>query len=182
MNEKICFYLGCTSDLRVLSGDGEGSYNGKQILFLSYLIISKRHDANMKKNRRLKMVDNYDICNEIFWGLNSFHYALEEQNVWDIGKYWQLEFFLIKLCKSLNGQETLSRKIAAELYFLGRSVNDLLEFYRDPACYTKLENYIEDEAEYCKDNFNHIMRILWGRIPFDHNDYMFNKNPLMYGN
>ena len=124
-------------------------------------------------------VRKYSECKDIFWDESSFNYALDELHIWDIEKYWSLEYFLIKLCASLQDNEVLDRKFAADLYYLGHSINDLITNQIHPSeCYI-LEKFNEDEACECRDRFNHIMRILWGRIPFDFHDYMITSNPLM---
>ena len=50
-------------------------------------------------------VRKYSECKDIFWDEKSFNYSLEELCIWDIEKYWSLEYFLIKLCASLQGNE-----------------------------------------------------------------------------
>ena len=55
------------------------------------------------------IANHYNECNEIFWNEESFNYSLEEKHIWDMDKYWKLEYFLIKLYESLVDAETLNR-------------------------------------------------------------------------
>ena len=121
----------------------------------------------------------YNECNEIFWGIDSFNYSLEEENLWDVEKYWKLEYFLIKLCANLEDEQVLHRELAANLYYLSFSINNLISSHKDTSDFYEMKNFNEDEADYCRDRLNHIMRILWGRIPFDFHDYMITSNPLI---
>ena len=123
-------------------------------------------------------IENYNECNEIFWDAKSFNYSLEEDNLWDVEKYWKLEYFLIKLCKALEGDHVLHRDLAANLYYLSFSINNLIGDHKDPLNGYEMKNFDEDEADYCRDRLNHIMRILWGRIPLNDFDYMLHNNPL----
>lgn len=42
----------------------------------------------IRKDRKLKVaIRDYSECNEIFWGIESFNYSLEEENLWDVEKY-----------------------------------------------------------------------------------------------
>ena len=124
------------------------------------------------------LINHYNECNEIFWNEESFNYSLEEKHIWDMDKYWKLEYFLIKLCESLVGAETLNRELAANLYYLANSINRSISSHNDPEDYFILENYNQHEADDCVDRLNHIMRILWGRIPFTY-DYLIVANPLI---
>ncbi len=124
------------------------------------------------------IVRNYSECNEIFWGTESFNYSLEEDSLWNVQEYWRLEYFLIKLCQSLEGEQVLHRELAANLYYLGNSINNLINWHRDPLDAYKMKNFNEDEAEECRDRLNHIMRILWGRITLHDSDNIVNSNPL----
>lgn len=133
----------------------------------------------IRKDRKLKVaIRDYSEYNEIFWGIESFNYSLEEENLWDVEKYWKLEYFLIKLCASLKDDEVLYRKLAADLYYLGHSINDLITNQMHPLERYILEGFNEDEAYECRDRFNHIMRMIWGRIPFRY-DYLITSNPLI---
>ena len=121
----------------------------------------------------------YNECNEIFWGIDSFNYSLEEENLWDVEKYWKLEYFLIKLCANLEDEQVLHRELAANLYYLSFSINNLISSHKDTSDFYEMKNFNEDEADYCRDRLNHIMRILWGRTPFDFHNYMIISNPLI---
>ena len=126
-------------------------------------------------------IRNYDECNEIFWGAESFNYYLEENGLWDVEKYWKLEYFLIKLCQSLEEDHILHRALAANLHYLSASINYLIGYHKDPSDVYEIKNFNEDEVEYCRDRLNHIMRILWGRTPLNHSDSILNENPLFQG-
>ena len=76
------------------------------------------------------------------------------------------------------GAETLNRGLAANLYYLANSINRSISRHNDPEDYYILENFNQDEADDCVDRLNHIMRILWGRIPFTY-DYLIVANPLI---
>ena len=121
----------------------------------------------------------YNECNEIFWGIDSFNYSLEEENLWDVEKYWKLEYFLIKLCANLEDEQVLHRELAANLYYLSFSINNLISSHKDTLDFYEMKNFNEDEADYCREQLNHIMRILWGRIPFNSHDYMITSNHLI---
>ncbi|GLR29752.1 hypothetical protein SAMN05660405_02674 [Psychrobacter pacificensis] len=99
-------------------------------------------------------VRKYGECKDIFWDEMSFNYSLEELCIWDIEKYWSLEYFLIKLCASLQGNEVLYRKFAADLYYLGHSINNLITNQMHPSECHILEKFNEDEACECRDRFN----------------------------
>lgn len=68
------------------------------------------------------IANHYNECNEIFWNEESFNYSLEEKHIWDMDKYWKLEYFLIKLYESLVDAETLNRELAANLYYSKRKI------------------------------------------------------------
>lgn len=114
----------------------------------------------------------YNECNEIFWGIDSFNYSLEEGNLWNVEKYWKLEYFMIKLCANLEDEQVLHRELAANLHYLSSNINNLIESHKDSSDFYSIKDFDEDKVDYCRDRFNHIMRILWGRIPFNHSDYI----------
>ncbi|WP_410472348.1 hypothetical protein ACGTJS_12800 [Faucicola mancuniensis] len=68
------------------------------------------------------IANHYNECNEIFWNEESFNYSLEKKHIWDMDKYWKLEYFLIKLYESLVDAETLNRELAANLYYSKRKI------------------------------------------------------------
>ena len=121
----------------------------------------------------------YEECNNIFWDEDSFNYSLEEESFWCFDKYWKLEYFLIKLCQSLEGDEFLHRDLAANLHYLSSNINNLIESHKDSSDFYNIKDIDEDKVDYCRDRFNHIMRILWGKIPFHANDHIINGNPLI---
>lgn len=124
----------------------------------------------------------YNECNEIFWGIDSFNYSLEEGNLWNVEKYWKLEYFMIKLCANLEDEQVLHRELAANLHYLSSNINNLIESHKDSSDFYSIKDFDEDKVDYCRDRFNHIMRILWGRIPFNHSDYIITSNPLIKKN
>ena len=63
---------------------------------------------------------------EKFWSSTSFYYSLENDNIWDVGKYWDLEYFLIKLSKCLKDKDILDKSLARNIYYLGNSINNLV--------------------------------------------------------
>lgn len=133
-----------------------------------------------KKDRKLKVaIRDYSECNEIFWGIESFNHSLEEEGFWNADKYWKLEYFLIKLCQSLEGDEFLHRNLAANLHYLSSNINNLIESHKDSSDFYNIKDIDEDKVDYCRDRLNHIMRILWGRILFNSHDYMITSNPLI---
>ena len=124
----------------------------------------------------------YNECNEIFWGIDSFNYSLEEGNLWNVEKYWKLEYFMIKLCANLEDEQVLHRELAANLHYLSSNINNLIESHKDSSDFYSIKDFDEDKVDCCRDRFNHIMRILWGRIPFNHSDYITTSNPLIKKN
>lgn len=125
------------------------------------------------------VLKTYEECNHIFWDEDSFNYSLEENGFWCFDKYWKLEYFLIKLCRSLEGDDFLHRELAANLHYLSSNINNLIESHKDSSDFYSIKDFDEDKVDYCRDRLNHIMRILWGRIPFNSHDYMITSNPLI---
>lgn len=46
---------------------------------------------------------------EKFWSSTSFYYSLEGYDIWDVGKHWDLEHFLIKLSKCLKDKDIVNK-------------------------------------------------------------------------
>ena len=115
-----------------------------------------------------------------FWGEQSFHFSLEEDNIWSYQKYLELEFSLIGLSKYLNNKKYINKELSKNIYFLGLRINLLIEFHRNPNNICDLDGYNEEEVEYCLDRFNHIMRILWQTGSYNYEEALpfFEENPL----
>lgn len=117
---------------------------------------------------------------EKFWSSTSFYYSLENDDIWDVGKYWDLEYFLIKLSKCLKDKDTVDKGLARNIYYLGNSINNLVYAHRSSAHAWTFKNYSEDDIDYCIDRFNHLMRVLWQAGSYKHEESInfFEENPL----
>lgn len=123
-------------------------------------------------------MEKTSFYNDFFWGEKSFSKSLEDNLIWDITKYWELELFLIKLIKNEFSYTSVDRNLSAELYFLGRFIDKCVHCTINPRDFWSIENISEEELLTYYDRFNHIMRVLWGKIKFNPDDYFFYENPL----
>lgn len=117
---------------------------------------------------------------EKFWGITSFYYSLENDDIWDVNKYWDLECLLIKLSKYLKDKDIVDKSLARNIYYLGNSINNLVYAHRSSVHAWTFKNYSEDDIDYCIDRFNHLMRVLWqaGSYEYEESINFFEENPL----
>ena len=126
-------------------------------------------------------------CEEKFWNSDSFHYYLENEDTWDVDKYWDLEYSLIKLSKHLNDKNMIEKNLARNICYLGNSINKLVCAHRSSTrAWTwtfDTYRYSEDDIDYCIDRFNHLMRVLWQAGSYNHEESInfFRENPLFKG-
>ena len=130
------------------------------------------------------MLMEINECEEKFWNSDSFHYYLESEDTWDVDKYWDLEYSLIKLSKYLNDKNMIEKNLARNIYYLGNSINNLVCAHRSSTvAWTwtfDTYRYSEDDIDYCVDRFNHLMRVLWqaGSYNYEESINFFRENPL----
>ena len=130
------------------------------------------------------MLMEINECEEKFWNSDSFHYYLENEDTWDVDKYWDLEYSLIKLSKYLNDKNMIEKNLARNIYYLGNSISNLVCAHRNSTvAWTwtfDTYRYSEDDIDYCIDRFNHLMRVLWQAGSYNHEESInfFRENPL----
>lgn len=118
------------------------------------------------------------MYSDFIWGKESFSKLLEEELIWDVNKYWKLELFLIKLIQDEFSSSIVDKELSAELYYLSRFIDKCVYSTINPNDVWNIENLNEEDLFFYYDRFNYLMRILWGRIKFELDDYFFYQNPL----
>lgn len=116
---------------------------------------------------------------KLLLGKDSFQRTLQEDQIWDIYKYWEMETVLFEIIQLYGCKQKITKDLAADLYYLSLSLNQPAQasFCTNDAW--NIKNLSDDEVLQYLDRFNLIMQIFW--CSHDCNAYQsfFEKNPLL---
>ncbi len=124
---------------------------------------------------------NNDEFFNFFFDRNSFQYELVEECVWNTEKYWNLEKELINIIKDLYNKDTISKKLARDLYYLSHSIQSSIQCSLSENDFFEIENLDFESTLYYRDRLDLIINILWNNHNYlDYNDF-FLENPKYAG-
>lgn len=98
---------------------------------------------------------------KLLLGKDSFQRTLQEDQIWDIYKYWEMETVLFEIIQLYGCKQKITKDLAADLYYLSLSLNQSAQasFCTNDAW--NIKNLSDDEVLQYLDRFNLIIQIFW---------------------
>ena len=119
------------------------------------------------------------IINQSFlWNKQSFCYKLEDEWIWDINSYWELDLFIINTIKKDIYESNF--KLISDIHYVNITIQKYFFCHLNNNDVYSIENISDELIQEFYDRFSHLMRIFWKKIDYKEWELFFLENPLYF--